>query len=65
MVDSNRSTGVLRVTDWLLDGDGWPPGQLPPATGHPQPTLATATPQPRMGHLLVPFGDALLGQRLA
>jgi len=20
---------------WLFGGDGWPPGQLPPATGRP------------------------------
>jgi len=54
---------------WLLDGDGWPPGQLPPATGHPRPTPATwrasATPQPRMVGLLSPLCDVLLGQDLA
>jgi hypothetical protein len=55
--------------DWLLGGDGWPPGQLPPATGRPGPTPATrrasATPQPRLGGLLSPLGDVLVGQDLA
>jgi hypothetical protein len=69
MIASDRSTGALGAVGWLLGGDGWPPGQLPPATGHPCPApaagWASATHQSRMGGLLSPFGDALLGQRLA
>src|SRR5215216_2871376 len=68
MVASDRSTGALRVTGWLVGGDGWPPGQLPPATDRPPPSAArraSASHQSRMGGLLVPLGDALLGQDLA
>src|SRR5829696_4845996 len=57
MVASNRSTGALRATDWL-----------PPATARPPPSAArraSASHQPRMGGLLPPLGDALLGQDLA
>jgi hypothetical protein len=57
------------MADWLVGGDGWPPSRLPPATGRPPPVPATrwtsATHQLRVGGLLSPFGDALLGQRLA
>src|SRR5215218_3320094 len=68
MVGSDRSTGTVGTMDWLLGGDGWPPGQLPPATARPPPSAArrvSATHQPRMGGLLPPLGDALLGQDLA
>src|SRR5215217_5731191 len=57
MVGSDRSTGALRATDWL-----------PPATARPPPSparRASATRQPRIGGLLPPLGDALLGQDLA
>jgi hypothetical protein len=54
---------------WLLGGDGWPFGELPPAAGRPRPATAvwwaSATDQSCMGGLLVPLGDALVGQRLA
>jgi hypothetical protein len=53
--------------DWLLGGDGWPPGQLPPATARPPPSPArrvSTTREPRMGGLLVPLDYALLGQDL-
>jgi hypothetical protein len=69
MVASDRSTDAVWAMGWLLGGDGWPAGQLPPATGRPRstptPRRASAEPQPRMGGLLSPFGDALLGQDLA
>src|SRR5215218_3564859 len=67
MVASDRSTDVLGALDGLLGGDSWPPGQLPPATARPPLAArrAGATRQPCMGGLLSPFGDALLGQRLA
>jgi hypothetical protein len=64
MVGSDRSTSALRATGWLLGGDGWPPGQLPPPTAQPPPAptrRASAIHQPRMVGLLVSFGDALLG----
>jgi hypothetical protein len=41
MVASDRSTDAVRATGWLLGGDGWPAGQLPPATGRPRSTPAT------------------------
>jgi hypothetical protein len=69
MVASDRSTEAVWATDWLVGGDGWPADQLPPATSRSRPTLAlrwaSATNQPRMSGLLVPLGDALLGQDLA
>jgi hypothetical protein len=69
MVASDRSIDAVRSAGWLLGGDGWPPGQLPPAMGRSRPTpttrRATAIPQPRMGGLLSLFGDALLSQYLA
>src|SRR5215218_8727027 len=69
MVASDRSTDAVRATDWLVGGDGWPAGQLPPATGRPPlaPTMrwASATEQSCVGGLLVPLGDALVGQDLA
>src|SRR5215218_6387455 len=69
MVASDRSTGALRVTGWLVGGDGWPPGQLPPAAARPGPAPAARWASTRhqscVGGLLVPLGDALLGQRLA
>jgi hypothetical protein len=52
----------------LVGRDAWPPGQPPPPTAQPPPAparRASATHQPRMVGLLVPFGDALLGQRPA
>jgi DNA-binding CsgD family transcriptional regulator/tetratricopeptide (TPR) repeat protein len=54
--------------DWLLGGDGWPAGHLPPAPGRPPPSAArraSATRQSCMGGLLSPLGDALLSQDLA
>jgi hypothetical protein len=69
MVASDRSTGALRAMGWLLGGDGWPPGQLPPAIGRPRPTpavwWASATRKPCLGGLLSPLGDVLFGQCLA
>jgi len=69
MVASDRSTDAVRATGWLLGGDGWPAGQLPPAMGRPRSTpttrRASAEAQPRLGGLFSPLGDALLGQRLA
>jgi hypothetical protein len=69
MVASDRLGGAVWASGWLLGGDGWPPSQLPPATGRPGATPATrwasAEPQPRMGGLRSSFGDALLGQDLA
>jgi hypothetical protein len=54
---------------WLLGGDGWPAGQLPPATGRPSRAPATrrasAPDQSCVGGLLVSFGDALGGHLLA
>jgi hypothetical protein len=54
---------------WLLAGDGWPAGQLPPAMGRPRPTPAvwwmSATRKPCLGGLLSPLGDVLVGQDLA
>jgi hypothetical protein len=53
---------------WLVGRDAWPPGQLPPAAAQPPPAparRASATHQPGMVSLLMPFGDALLGQGLA
>ena len=40
IVGSDRSTGAVGTMDWLLGGDGGPPGQLPPATARPPPDLA-------------------------
>jgi hypothetical protein len=69
MVASDRSTDAGRMTGWLLGGDGWPAGQLPPATGRSRSTpavwWASATRKPCLGGLLSPLGDALVGQRLA
>jgi hypothetical protein len=66
MVTSDRSTAGLRAADWLVYGHPWPPGQLPPATDHLRPAPpASATRQARMGGLLAPLADVLLGQRLA
>src|SRR5512132_4388067 len=69
MVASDRSTGTVGALDGLLGGDGWPAGQLPPATGCPRPTPSTGrasgTPQPCVSGLLPSLGDALLGQDLA
>jgi AAA ATPase domain len=56
------------AVDWLVGRDAWPPGQLPPAAAQPPPAparRASATHQPCMVGLLVAFGDALVGQRLA
>ena len=54
---------------WLLGGHVQPPGgQPPPATASspPAPTRrASVSYQPRLGGLLVAFGDALVGQCLA
>jgi hypothetical protein len=51
--------------DWLVGGDSWPPGQLPPATGRPPSVSvarrASATHQSGVGGLLVAFGHPLLG----
>jgi hypothetical protein len=62
---------MLASVNWgngrLVGGAAWPPGQLPPAAGCPSPAAArraSATCQPRLGGLLVPVGDALLGQDL-
>jgi hypothetical protein len=52
----------------LVGGTAWPPHQLPPATGCPSAAaarLASATCHPGLGGLMVPVGDALLGQGLA
>jgi hypothetical protein len=68
MVASDRSIGALGALDGLLGGEGWPPGQLPPAAGRPPPSAAlgvSAGHQLRMGGLLSALGDALLGQDLA
>jgi hypothetical protein len=69
MVTSDRLRGAVWASGWLLGGDGWPPSQLPPATGRPGATPATrragAEPQPRLGGLLSPLGDVLVGQDLA
>jgi hypothetical protein len=40
MVASDRSIDAVWAMGWLLVGDGWPPGQLPPATR--RPPLASA-----------------------
>jgi hypothetical protein len=56
------------AVDWLFGRDAWPPGQLPPAAAQPPPAptrRASGTDQPRLGGLLVAFGDALVGQCLA
>jgi hypothetical protein len=54
---------------WPLGGGGWPSGQLPPATdcSPPAPAArwASAAGKPCLDRLLSPFGDALVGQRLA
>src|SRR5215211_7197535 len=65
----DRSVGAVWTVGWLVGGHIQPPGgQPPPATaGSPSaPTRrAGVTYQPRMVGLLVAFGDALVGQRLA
>jgi hypothetical protein len=68
-VAPHRSAGAVGAVGWLVGGHAWPPGgQPPPATAGspPAPTRrASVTYQPRMVGLLVAFGDALVGQRLA
>lgn len=73
MVASDRITGAIGATGWLLDGDGRPGSAagshgLSFPTRGPRRALASrrayATPQ-RMGGLLWPIGHALGGQRLA
>ena len=63
---------ILASVSWgdglLVGGAAWPSHQLPPATGCPSAAAArwaSATCQPDLGGLLVPIGDALLGQGLA
>jgi hypothetical protein len=63
---------ILASVSWgdglLVGGVAWPPHQLPPATGCPSAAAArraSATCQSDLGGLLVPIGDALLGQGLA
>jgi hypothetical protein len=66
---SDRSTAAVWAMGWLLGGDGWPAGQLPPATGRPRSTpavwWASAPRKPCLGGLLSPLGDVLVGQDLA
>src|SRR5215211_6693699 len=69
MVASDLSTDAGWIADGRLGGSTWPTGQLPPATGQPSVApVARPTSVMResgMGGLLVPLGDALLGQQLA
>jgi hypothetical protein len=57
---AGRSTGAVGAMGWLLGGDGWPPGQLPPLTGRPPRVpaawWASATRKPSRGSLLSPLG---------
>ena len=64
---SGRSTGAVGAVGWLVGGHVQPPGSQPPPTVGPPsaPARRTRTHQPRQGGLLMPFGDALVSQRLA
>src|SRR4029453_12993534 len=65
---SGRSAGAVGAVGWLVGGPAWPPDSLPPATAQlppAPPRRASASHQPRMVGLLVPFADALGGQGLA